>query len=51
LKIKVDENIGRSGVELLREAGHDVLTVRDQALGGAPDETIFQVCVSDGVRS
>jgi predicted nuclease of predicted toxin-antitoxin system len=47
LKIKVDENIGRSGVDFLRQAGHDVLTVRDQALGGAPDETIFRVCASE----
>jgi predicted nuclease of predicted toxin-antitoxin system len=47
LKIKLDENIGRSGVEILRQAGHDVLTVHDQALGGASDETIFQVCASE----
>jgi len=47
LKIKVDENIGRSGVDLLRQAGHDVLTVRDQSLSGAPDEVVFQVCASE----
>jgi predicted nuclease of predicted toxin-antitoxin system len=48
LKIKVDENIGRSGVELLRQAGHDVMTVPDQGLSGAADETLFQVCGSEG---
>jgi predicted nuclease of predicted toxin-antitoxin system len=48
LKIKIDENIGRSGVELLRIAGHDVATVREQGLGGASDETIFQVCAAEG---
>jgi len=27
MKIKLDENIGRRGVELLKTAGRDVLTV------------------------
>jgi predicted nuclease of predicted toxin-antitoxin system len=47
VKIKVDENIGRSGVELLREGGHDVMTVTDQELSGAAEERIFQVCRSE----
>lgn len=47
MKIKVDENIGRSGVNLLRQAGHDVMTVPDQGLSGAADEAIFQVCASE----
>jgi hypothetical protein len=44
LKIKADENIGHSGVGLLRKAGHDVTTVREQELGGTADDTVFQVC-------
>ena len=44
MKIKLDENIGRRGVELLRLAGHDVMTVRDQNLQGARDGTLFDVC-------
>lgn len=47
MKIKVDENIGRSGVNILRQSGHDVMTVQEQALSGSPDETIFRVCVSE----
>lgn len=47
MRLKVDENIGRSGVELLRQAAHDVATVREQGLAGAADETIFQVCVAE----
>jgi uncharacterized protein with PIN domain len=47
LKIKVDENLGRNAVELLRLDGHEVMTVRDQGLGGAPDETIFAVCAAE----
>jgi len=47
LRIKVDENIGRSGVSLLRQAGHDVMTVPEQELSGAADEVIFQACASE----
>jgi hypothetical protein len=43
VEIKLDENIGRRGLEILTEAGHDVLTVRDQRLQGASDETLFDV--------
>jgi predicted nuclease of predicted toxin-antitoxin system len=48
LKIKVDENIGRSSVDLLRREGHDVITVREQGHASAPDEVIFQACVAEG---
>jgi len=48
MKIKLDENIGRRGFELLTSAGYDVMTVRDQNLEGAPDETLFKVCADEG---
>jgi predicted nuclease of predicted toxin-antitoxin system len=47
VKIKVDENIGRSGIDLLRHAGQDVMTVREQGLAGAADEVVFQACVAE----
>ena len=47
MKIKADENIGTSGVDLLRQHGHDVATVREQRLGGAADELVFQACVTE----
>jgi predicted nuclease of predicted toxin-antitoxin system len=47
MKIKLDENIGRRGAELLRTAGHDVTTVRDQNLQGASDETLFKICAGE----
>jgi predicted nuclease of predicted toxin-antitoxin system len=47
VKIKVDENIGTSGVSLLRDEGHDVATVHEQKLSGAPDDRIFQACVAE----
>lgn len=48
MKFKLDENIGRRGLELLQAAGHDVMTVRDQRLGGATDERLFEVCAGEG---
>jgi predicted nuclease of predicted toxin-antitoxin system len=47
VKIKVDENIGISGVNFLRDSGHDVATVREQGLGGFADERIFQACIAE----
>ena len=41
LRIKTDENIPLDAVPLLRAAGHDVLSVHDEQLAGAPDATVF----------
>ena len=47
MNFKLDENIGKRGTELLRTAGHDVVTMRDQGLQGADDEAIFKVCCAE----
>ena len=47
MKIKLDEKIGRRGWELLEAAGHDAMTVRDQDLGGASDQALFEVCARE----
>jgi predicted nuclease of predicted toxin-antitoxin system len=47
LKIKADENLAGSGVEYLRDKGHDVATVREQGLGGASDEAIYTACLAE----
>lgn len=44
LRFKLDENIPREAVSLLRDAGHDVGTAIDQRLGGAADERVLGVC-------
>lgn len=48
VKLKLDENIGFRGLELLQAAGHDVMTVRQQGLGGATDESLFATCAAEG---
>ena len=47
MRIKVDENIGSSGVAILTQGGHDAMTVREQGLAGSTDEDVFQVCVAE----
>ena len=48
MKFKLDDNIGRGEIELLRAAGHDVSTVRDQYLQGSSDEILYDVCAAEG---
>jgi len=48
VKFKLDENIGRRGLELLKASGHDVMTVWDQGLRGVTDEELFQICAAEG---
>jgi hypothetical protein len=44
VKLKLDENIGRRGVEMLVRAGHDVATVFGQGVSGITDEGLFRLC-------
>jgi predicted nuclease of predicted toxin-antitoxin system len=48
MRFKLDEKLSRSVAQLLRMAAHDVMTVRDQELQGAPDEKVFEVSVREG---
>ena len=48
MRLKLDENLSRSAAELCRAAGHDVMSVRDQGLRGAPDERVFAVSAGEG---
>jgi predicted nuclease of predicted toxin-antitoxin system len=47
LKFKLDENVGRRGLELLCNAGHDTVTVRDEGLAGAEDHEIFSAAAAE----
>lgn len=47
MKFKVDENLPVQCVHLLRDAGHDAVSVSDQGLTGAPDPRIAKVCTDE----
>ena len=47
MRFKLDENFGEPSAAFLRKAGHDVMTVRDERLGGAEDEVVFAACVAE----
>lgn len=44
MKLKLDENLGRSAARVLAEAGHEVLTVAQQELQSAEDFELAAVC-------
>lgn len=48
MKLKLDENLGVRGMDLLVAAGHDVCTVPAQELCSATDEEISSRCKNDG---
>jgi len=47
MKLKLDENLGRRGRELLLANGFDVETVLSQGLCGATDHALIDVCRSE----
>jgi len=47
MKFKLDENFGTRTQQLFKEAGHDVRTVREESLGGASDQRVYEVCCAE----
>jgi len=43
-RFKLDENIPRDAIALLRDAGHDVQSALDEQLGGSTDLRILDAC-------
>ena len=42
--LKTDENLPAEVAKMLRQNGHDALSVNDQALLGETDKRLFSIC-------
>jgi predicted nuclease of predicted toxin-antitoxin system len=47
LKFKLDENIGNRTQKVFELFGYDVQTVRAEALQGAPDQILYEICCQE----
>ena len=43
MRFKIDENLPLLAAQLLRESGHDAITVLDQQMGGTADSSLAKV--------
>jgi predicted nuclease of predicted toxin-antitoxin system len=48
VRVKVDENLPESAVGVVKAAGHDIDTVRDEGLVGASDPDVMKAAVASG---
>lgn len=42
MRIKVDEDLPRAAVRMLRDHGHEAVSVLDQGMGGTKDDSLWQ---------
>lgn len=47
MKLKLDENLDVRLAVILRQAGHEAATVRDQGLAGIDDQALYRHCASE----
>jgi predicted nuclease of predicted toxin-antitoxin system len=47
-RFKLDENMPDAAASVLRESGHDVMSVHQQQMGGRPDQQVMEVCRQEG---
>jgi hypothetical protein len=48
VKLKLDENFGQRCVSILRDAGHDAMTVVAQQMSGYDDHRLIAACNTEG---
>ena len=48
MRLKLDENLGKSIASVFRNAGHDTATITDEGLRGAKDREVIVACRSEG---
>jgi predicted nuclease of predicted toxin-antitoxin system len=48
VRFKVDENLPVEVAEVLRQAGHDTVTVLEQRYGGSADARLVALCQQEG---
>lgn len=48
MKLRLDENLGRRVQQLFRDHGHHTVTVADERLSSASDETLIEACRREG---
>lgn len=44
MRLKLDENLGKTAASRLRRDGHDVTTVHEQGLAGCADPDLIDLC-------
>jgi predicted nuclease of predicted toxin-antitoxin system len=47
MKIKIDENLGKRGVDLFLAAGHDVISIPGQNMSSASDRELIDICCQE----
>jgi len=47
MRFKIDENLPVELVAMLRNGGHDAMSVTEQGLGGAMDEQVAERCIDE----
>ena len=47
MKFKVDENLPLEIADLLKSANHDAVTVTDQGMTSADDDTVIDICLKE----
>lgn len=47
MRFLLDENLGRSGLQVFRVSSHDAIAAADLGLSGRPDDAIMAACRSE----